>query len=92
MFQGNNVTDQDNAVVFNDLASSASLMVAGKFLDVVGSLEGNGQEQGDAEQVYTQALLKGHTTWIFTTSAIRAPIVRSLLENSLRRAIAEGWH
>ena len=65
VFQGNNVKDQDNNVaVFNDLASSASLMVARKFLDV-GSLEGNGQEQGDAEQAYTQALLKGHTTWIF---------------------------
>ena len=29
------------------------------------ALEGNGQEQGDAEQAYAQALLNGHTTWIF---------------------------
>ena len=65
VFQGNNVKDQDNHAVFNELASSASLMVAGKFLDVIGSLEGCGQEQSDAEQAYTQALLKGHTTWIF---------------------------
>ena len=66
MFQGNNVKDQDNNVaVFNDLASSASLTAAGKFVDVVGALEGNAQEQSDAEQAYTQALLQGNETWIF---------------------------
>ena len=51
--------------VFNDLASSASLMAAGKFVDVVGALDGNAQEQSDAEQAYTQALLQGNETWIF---------------------------
>ena len=35
--------------VFDDLASSANLMIAGKFIDVVGSLGGNTQEQSDAE-------------------------------------------
>ena len=35
--------------VFDDLASSANLMIAGKFSDVVGSLGGNTQEQNDAE-------------------------------------------
>ena len=66
MFQGNNVKDQDNNVaVFNDLASSASLMVAGKFVDFIASLPGNACEQGDAQQAYTQALLRGNETWIF---------------------------
>ena len=66
MFQGNSVKDQDNNIaVFTALASSASLMSAGKFVDVVGLLEGNAQEQSDAEQAYTQALLQGNETWIF---------------------------
>ena len=44
------VRDQDNDMaVFDDLASSANLMIAGKFIDVVGSLGGNTQEQIDAE-------------------------------------------
>ena len=44
------VRDQDNDMaVFDDLASSANLMIAGKFIDVVGSLGGNTQEQSDAE-------------------------------------------
>ena len=39
--------------------------MAGKFIDVVGTLEGNSQEQSDAEQAYTQALLQGNETWVF---------------------------
>ena len=66
VFQGNNVRDQDNDMaVFGDRASSASLMIAGKFIDVVVSLDGNTQEQSDAEKAYTQALLQGNETWIF---------------------------
>ena len=66
VFQGNNVKDQDNNVaVFNDLASSAALMVASKFVDFVASLSGNDCELGDAQQAYTQALLRGNETWIF---------------------------
>ena len=66
VFQGNNVRDQDNnATVFSGLASSASLMIAGKFVHVIGSLDGNTQEQSDAEKACTQALLQGNETWIF---------------------------
>ena len=66
VFQGNNVRYQDNNVAaFNDLASSASLMIARNFVDVIGSLDGNAQEQSDAEQAYAQALLQGNDTWIF---------------------------
>ena len=39
-------------------------MAAGKFLDVIGSLDGNSTEQSDAQQAYTQAELGGNLTWV----------------------------
>ena len=85
VFQGNNVHDQENNMaVFNDLQSSACLMVAGKFMDVIGAQPGNTIQQSDAQQAYTQAILGGDETWIFlprdqwpkTWSKFRNPVCR----------------
>ena len=66
VLQGNNVKDQDaNVAVFQDMTSSASLMVAGKFIDVIASLDGHSGSQSDAPMAYTQAELGGDETWIF---------------------------
>ena len=66
MFQGNNVKDQDaNVAVFQDMTSSASLMVAGKFSDVIASRDGHPGSQSDAPMAYAQTELGGDETWIF---------------------------
>ena len=65
VFQGNNVKDQDNNwAVFQEMASSASLLSASKMTDFVGNLPGNCCEQSDAPQAYTQSELGGDETWI----------------------------
>ena len=65
-FQGNQVKDQDtNVAVFQDMASSAALMEAGKFIDAISLLPGFDGTQADAKQAYTQCELGGDETWIF---------------------------
>ena len=65
-FQGNQVKDQDTIVaVFQDLASSAALMEAGKFIDAISLLTEFEGSQADAKQAYTQCELGGDETWIF---------------------------
>ena len=66
VFQGNNVKDQDtNVALLQDMASSASSMIAGKFIDVISCLPGFTGMQADGQQAYTQSELGGNETWIF---------------------------
>ena len=65
VFQGNNVHDQNwEAAIFNELGSSPAAMEAGKAVDAYGLMPNNDVEQADAEQAYTQAVLKGTPTWV----------------------------
>ena len=58
-------TLDNNAAVFQDMASSASLMAASRLVDYVGSLKGFKCEQSDAPSAYTQAELGGEAeTWV----------------------------
>ena len=66
VFQGNEVKDQNwEAAVFQELGSSPAAMEAGNSCDFYGLLPGHRSEQSDAEQAYTQSLLKGTDTWVF---------------------------
>ena len=66
VFQGNNVTDQgSNNASFMEMSSSASLMIAGKFLDSIAMMEGNSGMQADGQQAYAQSELGVRETWIF---------------------------
>ena len=86
VFQGNRVQDQNaNYAVFDELASSASLMSAGKMLDIIGCQDGFTVEQSDAQQAYTQSELGGVETWIMLprdqwrpgwSGKFRVPVVR----------------
>lgn len=59
VFEGSFVSDQiSNVVVFEELPSSASLILAPKVLGVLGS-------QRDDQQAYKQSELKGIGAWIF---------------------------
>jgi hypothetical protein len=65
VYQGNNVKDESwDAAIFSDLGSAPSSMEAAKAVDAYGLLDGNVEEQGDAEQAYTQSKLGGTTTWV----------------------------
>ena len=65
VFQGNNVRDEaGNWAIFQELGSSPATMEAARCADAYGMSPGNDVEQCDAEQAYTQAVLKGTTTWI----------------------------
>jgi hypothetical protein len=65
VFQGNNVRDEDgNWAIFQELGSSPATMEAARCADAYGMCPGHDVEQCDAEQAYTQATLKGTTTWI----------------------------
>ncbi len=50
---------------FQDIASSAYPMVAGKFIDVIASLDVHSGFQSGAPLAYTQTELGGDETWIF---------------------------
>ncbi len=66
VFQGNEVKDQNwEAAIFQELGSSPAAMEAGNSCDFYGLLPGNRTEQSDAEQAYTQSVLKGTLTWVF---------------------------
>ena len=47
------------------MASSASSISAGKFIDAISCLESCVGMQADAQQAYTQSELGGHETWVF---------------------------
>ena len=65
VFQGNQVTDQTATMAsFQEIGSSACLLTASKIADVIACEPGNGGEQSDAPQAYTQAELKGNETWV----------------------------
>ena len=65
VFQGNEVKDQNwEAAIFQELGSSPAAMEAGNSCDFYGLLPGNRSEQSDAEQAYTQSLLRGTLTWV----------------------------
>ncbi len=65
VFQGSEVKDQNwEAAIFQELGSSPAAMEAGNSCDFYGLLPGNRSEQSDAEQAYTQSLLRGVLTWV----------------------------
>ena len=66
ILRGDSIRDEDNnAAVFQDMASSASLMAASRLVDFIGSHEGFKCEQSDAPSAYTQAELGGDAeTWV----------------------------
>ena len=65
VFQGNNVRDENaDAALFSELGSSPATMEAGKVLDAYGHAPGNGCQQADGKQAYTQTTLKGTETWV----------------------------
>ena len=58
VFRGDGVTDEDGTyAVFTDQGTSASLMAATKFLDLIARLPGNKGEDSDAVSAYTQIKL-----------------------------------
>ncbi len=58
VLQGKNVKDQDaNAAAFQDMTASASLTVAGRFIDATALLDGHFGSQSDAPMAYTQTEL-----------------------------------
>ena len=65
MFQGNTVWDTNyDYAIFQDLSSNPATMEAAKAADLVSLFPGNAGEQAYATQAFTQAELKGHTTWV----------------------------
>ncbi len=65
VFQGSEVKDQNwEAAIFQELGSSPAAMEAGNSCDFYGLLPGHRSEQSDAEQAYTQSLLRGTPTWV----------------------------
>jgi len=67
IFRGDNVRDQDNNhAVFQEMASSASLLGASRLVDYVGMLQNHTCEQSDAPGAFTQTELGGDVaTWVF---------------------------
>ena len=65
VYQGNQVKDEnyDNAI-FADLSSAPSTIEAAKAVDAYGLFPGNGVEQSDAVQAYTQCKLGGVATYV----------------------------
>ena len=60
VFQGNQVHDENwQSALFQQVASCPATMAAAKAADAYGLLTGNGVEQCDAEQAYTQSKLGG---------------------------------
>ena len=53
-----------DAALFSELGSSAAAMEAGKVLDAYEHAPGNGCQQADGKQAYTQTTLKGTETWV----------------------------
>ena len=53
-----------DAAMFQELGSSLAAMEAGKSADFWGLIPGHICQQSDAEQAYTQALLRGIATWV----------------------------
>ena len=65
VIQGDGIQDHEGqAAVFQELASSASLMSASKLVDVIGMQPGYSVQQADAIQTFPQALLGGDETWV----------------------------
>ena len=65
VFRGNQVRDEDHYLAtFQDMGSAPASMASGKFSDFLGLLPGWRLMQADAVRAYTQALLRGTTTWI----------------------------
>ena len=65
VFRGNQVRDEDHYLAtFQDMGSAPASMASGKFSDFLGLLPNWRLMQADAVRAYTQALLRGTTTWI----------------------------
>ena len=65
VFRGNQVRDEDHYLAtLQDMGSAPASMASGKFSDFLGLLPGWRLMQADAVRAYTQALLRGTTTWI----------------------------
>ena len=74
VFLGNSVKDQFGAAaVFEGMSASPAGIEASRFCDMYGMLQGNPAQVADAEQAYTQALLKGTETWIVVPPHLRDP-------------------
>ena len=62
VFQGNLVKDEhQEAALFNELGSSPATLEGSKAVDCEGSFPGHSEDQADAMQAYTQALLGNKT-------------------------------
>ncbi|MCP4242468.1 MAG: hypothetical protein GY772_18080, partial [bacterium] len=65
VFRGNDVRDETwEAAMFEELSSNLATMEAAKAADCYGLVPGHEVWQADAERAYTQAKLRGVTTWV----------------------------